>query len=201
MARLFSWMMTTVALVVVIVTLVLLALPEREETRPSEGDVTTRIRNLQTIATTEFRYRDVVYFGEQSRFLGIPAGSRRILFSVTISVIAGLDLNRGIDVQIAQENPDRVFVTLPSPEVIRVDAEERSLKQYFVQERFGRLDWLAVSDQVELAKERNRIDAIERGLLLQAEEQARAVIVRLLRTAGFSSVNVRFRPREGALTG
>lgn len=193
--------MTTVALVTVIMTLLLLARPGQEEPLPSEGDLTARIRNLQTIATTEFRYRDVIYFGEQSRFLGIPTGSRSILFSVTISIVAGLDLNRGIEVQVAGESPRQVFVTLPAPEVIRVDAEERSLRQYFAHERFGRLDWLAVSDEVEEAKERNRVDAIERGLLVQAEEQARTVIVRLLHAAGFSSVNVRFRPREGVLTG
>jgi hypothetical protein len=196
-----SWLLTVTALAVVLIAAFLLVSPARTVAGPAEGEIATRILNLRTIAATEYRYRDVIYFGEESRFLGILAGSRRILFSVTISVTAGVDMNHGVDVQFDPDNRRTVYVTLPSPEVIRVDAEERSISQYFVQDRLGRIDWLSVSDEVEAAKERNRRDAVERGILSQAEVQARAAVERLLQAGGFSAVHVRFRPASEGITG
>lgn len=199
--RFFSWLFTGLSLLGVTIVLLLFLIPPAGPDLPTEQEVRARITNLRTITGTEYRYRDVIYFGEQSRFLGLPAGSRQILFSVSITVLAGVDLNRGIEVEIDNRRPDRIFVTLPSPEVIRVDAEERSISQYFVQERFGRIDWLSVSDEVEVAKDNNRRDAIDRGLLVDAERQARAVVTRLLEAGGFETVLVRFQPRERGLTG
>lgn len=201
MRRFISWTIP-IAVVFIIMLAVLVFLEAMNQGPPPDaGAVASRIRDLQTIATTEYRYRDVIYFGEQTRFLGLPAGSRSILFSVSISVLAGVDLNHGVDVEIDDRSSDRVFVTLPAPDIIRVDAEDRSIFQYFVQERFSRIDWVEVSDEVENAKERNKRDAIERGLLLQAERQARAVVTRLLHAGGFSRVQVRFRPPEREITG
>lgn len=193
--------MIVAALAMSVLTVVTLVFRTDSGAVPSESDVAARIQNLRTLAVTEYRYRDVIYFGEESRFLGLPAGSREILFSVVISVTAGVDLNRGIDVQIDSSDTGKVFVTLPAPEIVRVDAEERSISQYFVRERFGRLDWLAVSDEVEAAKERNTVDAIDRGILAQAERQARAAVQRLLQAGGFSGVTVRFRPSVPRVTG
>ena len=201
MKTLLSWLLTVTALTIILIAAFLLVSPARTPPGPAEGEIATRIRNLRTIAATEYRYRDVIYFGEESRFLGILAGSRRILFSVTISVTAGVDLNNEVDVQFDPGNRRMVYVTLPSPEVIRVDAEERSISQYFVQDRLGRIDWLSVSDEVEAAKERNRRDAVERGILSQAEVQARAAVERLLQAGGFSTVHVRFRPAPEGITG
>ncbi len=201
MKRLLSWLILATAVTALIFAVIILIQSRDPSDVHSASEIAERIRNLQTITTTEYRYRDVIYFGEESRFLGIPAGSRRILFSVSISILAGVDLARGVDVQLDETTGERVFVTLPAPEVIRVDAEERSITQYFVQERLGRIDWVEVSDEVEAAKERNRRDAIDRGMLHQAERQARAVVTRLLHAGGFSDVQIRFRPAEREITG
>lgn len=201
MKRLLSWVMVTIALVLILATLVLFLIPSRSRPGPSEAEISARIRNLQRIAATEYRYRDVIYFGEDTRFLGILTGSRRILFAVTISVTAGVDLQEGVEVQYESGDRSTVFVTLPAPRVLRVDAEERSISQYFVQDRAGRLDWLAISDEVEAAKERNRADAIERGILARAEDRARAAVSGLLQASGVESVHVRFRPASPGVTG
>ncbi|TVR71549.1 MAG: DUF4230 domain-containing protein [Spirochaetaceae bacterium] len=200
MKRILSWLITVTALILVLAALAVHLRTPPSQPGPSEAEIATRIRNLQTITSTEYRYRDVIYFGEDARFLGILTGSRRILFAVTISVTAGVDLHRGIEVQFGNDR-DTVFVTLPAPQVLRVDAEERSISQYFVQDRAGRLDWLAISDEVEAAKERNQADAINRGILLRAEVQARTAVTRLLQAGGVGVVHVRFRSDFPGVTG
>ena len=157
--------------------------------------VERQIRELAALATTRFDYRDVVYYRRQTRVLGLPAGDQETLFSVEIAVIAGIDLTRELSVETTGRS-DRVMVTLAAPEILRVDADETSLRQYLFRERFGRIDWLDLADEVERAKERNRDDALQRGILEQAERQAQSVVRGLLSSAGFTSVDVRFAPQR-----
>lgn len=173
---------------------------ERVDQRRLEAAQTT-IQQVQTLVTTRYRYRDVVFFDRRTRVLGIPAGQQEILFSVEIEVTAGVDLAQGVDLDIDQDDRRRIFVTLPSPHIVRVVTDEESIRQYLVRERFGRLNWLDVSTEVHAAKERNREDAIERGILSRAESQARAVIGSLLRTVGYEAVEIRFRPPPGEVRG
>ncbi len=175
---------------------VILMRPPRQ-VRPPASDVVAQITTLQNLGTTEYRYRDVIYFGEQSRFLGLPAGSREVLFALTITVTAGIDFSGGVQVQWDENRPSRAYVTLPAAGVLRVNAEERSIQQYYSRERGGRIDWIAVSDVVEEAKTRNRTDAINRGILVRAEERTRDIVTRMLRASGVDEVEIRFRPSGG----
>lgn len=159
----------------------------------------SRLEQVRRLTTTSYQYRDVVYFAEATRILGIPAADRELLFSIEISVRAGIDLSEGFEIQTGDGG--RVFVSLPAPRVLQVDADERSIDQHLVREGFGRIDWLDVADEVERAKERNRLDALERGILDQAERQARLVIGNLLRDVGYGEVELRFRAPDGGLQG
>ena len=159
------------------------------------------IEELRNLVTARYRYRDVVYLEQETRVLGIPTSAREILFSVDIGVEAGVDLSRDIKVVFDPNDRRGVFVTLPSPQVLRVDADEETIRQYIVRERFARLDWLDVAEEVEAAKERNRLDAIERGILIRAEAQARSALESLLRGLGFEKVHIRFRSEDAGLRG
>ncbi|MFW5827324.1 MAG: DUF4230 domain-containing protein [Alkalispirochaeta sp.] len=161
----------------------------------------TRIQQVQTLITTGYRYRDVVFFDRRTRVLGIPAGQQEVLFSVEMEVIAGVDLSQGVDLDLDRNDRRRIFVTLPPPEIVRVVTDEESIRQYLVLERFGRLNWLDVSAEVQTAKDHNREDAIERGILSRAESQARTIIGSLLRTVGYETVEVRFRTASREVRG
>lgn len=161
----------------------------------------TQIQHLQTLVTTRYRYRDVVFFDRRTRVLGIPAGQQEVLFSVEMEVVAGIDLADGIEIAPDREDRHRVFVTLPAPTVLRVVTDETSIQQYLVLERFGRLDWLDISEEIQGAKERNRSDAVDRGVLSRAEMHARTVVDSLLRGVGYERVEIRFRPARKEIRG
>lgn len=165
----------------------------RRAPTPDIIDIREEISAIKTLTAGEYRYRDVVYYSEETRLLGIPAGRREILFSLDIVVRGGIDLSRGFLAE-TDESGDTLFLTIPAAEILLVDADEDSIDQYFAEDRLGRIDWLDVGDELSRAKEANRRDAIDRGILADAEAQARSVLSDLGRSAGFAAVEVRFRP-------
>jgi hypothetical protein len=165
------------------------------ESRPGTRAVEEELSDLRVLRSKEYRYTEVVYYVEESRVLGLRTGLREVLFSVDIVVQAGVDLAAGFSVEVADESDlPAVYVTLPAAEILLVDAEEDSIEQYFSAELFGRLDLLEIGDELARAKDRNRSDAIERGILDAAERRARVIVTNLFRSSGFQQIEVRFRP-------
>ena len=145
-----------------------------------------QLTDLLELHTHEHIYRDVVYFGEEKSFLGVPTVDRRILFSIDISVRAGIDLQRGFSVTRDSDNPNRVYVQLPAAQILSVDADEASIHQYFIRERGGQIGLLEITGQLEAVKARTQTDAIERGIIGKADANARNIVRNFMSIAGFS---------------
>jgi len=167
---------------------------------PSEGrepQLERRVASLLELHTVEYRYRDIVYFGEQEYLLGIfRTRDQQILFAVDIRVEAGIDLSRGVEVLRDPSDSQLLLVRLPAPEVLMVDADEGSIEQFFVRERGGSIEWNQVSGEMESVKARVKEDAIATGILTRAEENARELVEELLKLTGFSRVEVQIRNPE-----
>lgn len=163
--------------------------------------VRARVQELQTLVTGEYEYRDVVYFDEETRVLGIRTGTQEMLFAVRITVTAGVQLGTELAVETGGRRGREIFITVPEPQVLRVSAIESSIDQYFVREGFRGIDWLDVADEIETAKARNRADAVDRGLLDRSRVHAEFVLRNLLYAAGYDTVHVRFRPASRSVPG
>ncbi len=166
---------------------------------PSQSERLTsleaKVRNLAELHTFEHTYRDVVYLGEQRQFLFFRTMDRQLLFSVNIRVRAGVDLRQGVSV-LPGEGRRSVLVRVPAPTILLVDADEESISQYFVRERGGAIGLLEVGAEIEAVKEQVAADAIGRGILDRARENAREVLENLFLQAGFESVTITFGPTE-----
>jgi hypothetical protein len=124
-----------------------------------------------------------VYFGEQSQFLGfIPSGSREILFSVNVGIRAGVDLRKGFSVEVTA--PRQVLVTLPPAEVLYSDVDEDTIYQYFLRQTGQEISFIEVQDVLARAKDDLVADALERGILEQADRQALRIVRSLLEDFG-----------------
>lgn len=147
-----------------------------EQTRSA---VQERIRSVLALHTAEYVYRDVVYFGKQSQLFGfIPSGNREMLFSVDVAVRAGVNLRQGFSVEVPNRN--KVLVTLPPAEILYADVDEASIRQYFLRESGGNIGFMEIQDLLSDAKDTLVADALQRGILEQADRQARSIIVQLL---------------------
>lgn len=154
----------------------------------SLSEVENQVRNLLELHTYEHIYRDVVYFGEERTFLFIRTMDRQLLFSVDIVVRAGLDLQEGVTITRDTDDRSRVYVALPEPQILLIDADEQSIQEFLVREQGGRIGVLEFSEQLEAVKSRIETDAIERGILIKAQANAERIVRNFLQLAGFDHV-------------
>jgi hypothetical protein len=186
-----------------IVPLALLACSPEPEADTAELE--RRVTNVLRLHSYEHVYRDIVYFGEERSFLFFKTMDRRLLFSVDIVVRAGVDLEEGIEVLADSGNPERIVVRLPPTRILRVDADEATIHQYFSRDRGGDVGWLEYGAEIEGVKERVRADAVERGILAKAQTNAREMVENFFALAGFEEVVFRpaagYEPGDGSVDG
>lgn len=147
-----------------------------------------QIESILELHTFEHLYRDLVYFGEERSFLFIQTMNRAVLFGIDITVTAGIDLSEGLSIRPDRDERDRLYVRLPPARILSVDADESSIREYFIREQGGRIGLLEISDQLEAVKAATADDAIERGILTQAEQNGQTMVREFLRLAGFDDV-------------
>jgi hypothetical protein len=148
---------------------------------------------MAELRSYEYIYREILYLGEQERFLGVfPTKDRRFLFSINLHVTAGVNLAQAAPVLI--ENDTTLILTLPSPQILSIDAKEDTIRQYFAKEFGGQLQLLELGDLLDQAKRSIRADALSRGVLQQARAEAEDLLTGLGRSLGFSSIRFIWQP-------
>jgi hypothetical protein len=155
-------------------------------------DLERRVADVLRLHSYEHVYRDIVYFGEERSFLFFKTMDRRLLFSVDIVVRAGIDLDGGINIMLDENDPGRIVVDMPPAQILRIDADEASINQFFSRERGGEVGWLEYGAEIDAVKDRVRADAIDRGILEKAEQNARGMVKNFFALSGFDEVV--FRP-------
>ena len=147
-----------------------------------------QIEGLLELHTYEYRYRDLVYFGEERTFLLVRTVDRAVLFAVDIRVRAGIDLDRGVELRMRRSSPHRVTVSLPPATILHVDSDDTSIREYFIREQGKRIGLLEVSEHIDRAKSEVAAEAMRRGILDEAETNARRLIGGILSMAGFREI-------------
>jgi Protein of unknown function (DUF4230) len=181
-------LLTTVVLIV--------ALSGCADRRHRELDIVTRqIRSILEVPAYEHVYREVIYLGKEASFLGIRTQDKRLLFSVDMRVQAGIRLDRGFS--LTPRGISAVDVSLPPAEILLVDADEESIRQFFILERGGSITHTEYYDEIEASKIAIREDALERGILEKAEENARELIRGILSGAGYGEIRF-LKPGEAS---
>jgi hypothetical protein len=158
-------------------------------------EVEARMRDLLELRTYEHIYRDVVYYGEKRKVLLVFPVEAEVLFAVDIRVQAGIDLSQGMTLTRERSDPSTIYVQLPAAEVLSVDADEQSIHEYFQTGRSDLIGLLEIGDQLDAVKGATAADAVERGILIQADENARRLVRNFLTLTGFSEV-IFAAPRE-----
>ena len=143
----------------------------------------TRINELITCRQT---YRSVFYTRIKENFIQ----ERTLLFTADFHVTAGIDLSRGFTIRSSGRG---ISLILPAAEILFIDADDTTLEQVLIRERFSSVttgDYLPL-----LTEEKENIlrQAVARGIEKQAEQRAARIFLGMLKLAGFKRVNVSFR--------
>ena len=165
-------------------------LPGRGQTTVTQGVVVEQMRAVAKLVTSETTVRDVVVY--QNRRLG---STKRSLVVVTGTIMAGIDLDAGTQVDVDQRSR-RVSIVLPPAKVIGVEVTQ--MRTY--DERNGLWNPFRPEDRdtiYHLAREQLVGAAGELGVTAHAEESARRLLGALIHADGYT-VEVNFRGRAKA---
>ena len=159
-----------------------------------------KCRSILELQSCEFIYHDIIYQGKTEKLLGLLlTRDTRLLFSVDIRVSAGIDLANGPGLVLESlpgpaDGLPGLAIKLPYARILDSDADENTIHQYFVHEYGldggGKVNWLDFQDEIAQAKKRAEADALRRGLLDTAWENAAASLGSFFRLAGFGVVKV-----------
>ncbi len=141
-----------------------------------------RIKNLEELVTVRQIYRNVIYTEIKEKFIV----DKRTLFSINYIVTAGVDFSKGLEIE-ASEN--RILVSYPYPQIFSVDADESSIDQYFVLQRFGKLKQSDYLNIIFDEKERIRKEALDSGILERADKNLKLLITGLLKEGGIENIS------------
>jgi len=159
----------------------------------SPSGIERRIRSILELPTYEHVYHNVIYIGEEARFLGIKHLDKRLLFSIDVTVKAGINLQKGISV--TRTSTGALRVGLPPPEILMVDADESSIREYFAKEFGGKISRLEYYDEIDESKRRTVEDAVDREILDISGEYAKTMVENLLDSLVAGQSYVYFEPQ------
>lgn len=164
---------------------------------PTPIVVITHINGLGRLETTEFAMRTVIDLeNEPANLWEDIFGSDKLMLMAEGEVVAGFDLNKVAKGDIIVEGR-RVEITLPAPEILysRIDNERTQVYKRST----GLLvppDKTLESRARQLAEEALVKWAIERDIFDAAEEAGRVQLEGLLRSLGFTDIEINVRDKE-----
>ena len=168
----------------------------RSPSPPPPQMVLGRVQQLLQLETTVYRYRDVVYVGEQRTVLGFRTVDRSVLLGVDIEVVAGIPEVERIQLVPIRGSRRGVVVRMPEPVILRSDADEASVREYISVNRGGPVSPLVVGDEIQTAKQSLEADAVARGALEDARAAAERAVESLLNLLGYQSVEFQPLPEQ-----
>jgi hypothetical protein len=146
----------------------------------SQAVVVQQVRDVAKLVSSETMVRDVVTY--ENTWLG---STKRSLVVVTGRLLAGVDLDEGVDVRI-DSTARRIVITLPHARLLGVELTD--LKTY--DERSGLWNPFRPEDRDAILRQvRARLAQTgeELALAQQAEQSARRLLERLFTTDGYTT--------------
>lgn len=157
--------------------------------------VVLAVRDLARLESTSFHVEKVVELTDaQSRLFGLVEAKDAILLVAVGDVVAGVDLSKLSDADVQTDDTTHsVRVTLPAPEVFSAALDEA---QTHVYER--RTDMMASRNETLEGQARGEAEkqmrqaALDEGILARAKTNAERTVRGLLRSLGFTRVDVQW---------
>jgi hypothetical protein len=157
--------------------------------------VVLAVRDLSRLESESYHVEKVVELTDaQSKLFGLVEAKDAILLVAVGDVVAGVDLSSLSDADVrADDATHTVHVTLPAPEVFSASLDATQTHVYerrtdVLASRNEKLEGLARSE----AEKQMRQAAIDEGILTRAKASAERTVRGLLRSLGYTNVDVRW---------
>ncbi|MTI94194.1 MAG: DUF4230 domain-containing protein [Firmicutes bacterium] len=158
--------------------------------------VEEQIAMLGELATARYNYTNVVAWEDNIKFrnMTLPFTTKSFMLMYTGYVKAGVDLEA---ISVAIDPEQAIEIVLPQPRVTDSVLNEDDVYIYDQSSAlFNKLDFEDLYSVLPNEKQRMEMEAVERGLLLQAATQAEALIAAFLGNLGFTEIEITYSQGE-----
>jgi hypothetical protein len=181
-----------IAVILLVAALGLLVLRHAREsglwTDTDPAGVLHEVRMLKELVTVRYSIQKVAGLTEQTQ----PFGSESILLIVQAKVLGGVDLSDLSEGDIRVRGPHAVAIRLPEPQILHVYLDEKNTKVWDRTKTWW-TPWVPYDLDLEkkarlAALDSVRQEALDMGILKDAESSAQTLIRGLLEPLGFKTV-------------
>lgn len=183
---------TLVFLITTVVLALILVFGNSFKTKESQYDssvIMGKITHIQELATVKYNYTGVIGYKDAMKFfkLNVPLTEKYFLLKYNAYLKAGVDFSR-IKVDV---NEDKVHISMPRAQILDIVIDENSVTVYNESENaFNPIKISDYNQALTNEKESIRRDAVNQGLLKDANTQAELIIKSFLQEMGFKDVDI-----------
>lgn len=155
--------------------------------------VEENIIKLVELSTVKYNYTNIVEYKDniQLKGLNLPFTTKNFIVKYSGYIKAGIDLET-VDIKI--EDKEKIEISMDKPKIIENVISEEDV--YFFDEKNAIFNKLSFDDLYSVLideKEKMKKEALEKGLLNDAENNGEEIITSLLEGMGFKSIKIKFK--------
>lgn len=170
-----------------------LKIKQRRSNAVISNTIEEKVSRIVELSTIKYNYTDVLSYKDSKQVSGlnIPLTEKSFIVQYSGYLKAGIDMK---SIEVHLEDKDTIHITMDKARVLENVIEEEKVK--FFDERDGIFNKLNFKDLYEVLigeKENMKADAIEKGLLTEAEDNAEEILLSLLEAMEFKNIIIRFK--------
>lgn len=157
------------------------------------SNIEEKVSEILEISTVKYNYTDIVSFSESHQIggLNIPLTQKRFIIKYSGYLKGGVDLS---SLQVEAREDNTLEILMEKPKILENVIVEEKVEIF--DEKSGLFNKLSFEDlYLVLIDEKIRVEeeAISRGLLIEAEDNARRLIGSIVEEMGFENISINFR--------
>lgn len=152
-----------------------------------------KVENIVELSTVKYNYTDVVKFKDSLKISGVdlPFTEKSFIIKYSGYLKAGVNLST---IEVRVKNEDTVEISMDKSVVLENVINEEDI--VFFDERdsvFNKLNFKDLYAVLLGQKEKVKEEALDRGLLLEAEDNAEEILISLLKEMKYKNIIIKFR--------
>ncbi len=180
-------------LVIVIISITLFNIRQKKSKDIISSNIEEKVSRIIELSTIKYNYTDVLSYKDSKQIngLNIPLTEKSFIIKYSGYLKAGIDLS---SMELELKDKDTIQVVMDKAKILENVIIEEEVK--FFDEKDGIFNKLNFKDLYEVLvgeKEKMKSEAINKGLLVEAENNAEEILLSLLEEMDFKNVIVRFR--------
>ncbi|MEW8974040.1 MAG: DUF4230 domain-containing protein [Tissierellaceae bacterium] len=175
------------------ITVIFFKIRQKKNNTVISKTIEEKVSRIVELSTIKYNYTDVLSYKDSKQISGlnIPLTEKSFIVQYSGYLKAGIDMK---SIEVHRKDKDTIHITMDKAEVLENVIEEEKVK--FFDERdglFNKLNFTELYDVLVGEKEKMKLDAIDKGLLIEAQNNAEEILLSLLEAMDFNNIVIRFR--------